>query len=1355
MVAKSLNEQAIFEVARKIDAGEARELYVRQVCGDDEALDQRIRALLSAYEQSASFLEAPPSALDVEVGITIDDRITERPGAVIGPYKLMEQIGEGGMGLVFVAEQQQPVRRMVALKVIKPGMDSHQVIARFEAERQALALMDHSNIAKVHDGGETAGGRPYFVMELVKGIPITQFCDDNRLSPRDRLELFVDVCRAVQHAHHKGIIHRDIKPSNVLVTSHDGPPHPTLSPRGGEGRVRGVVKVIDFGVAKAIGQQLTDMTVYTHFAQLIGTPLYMSPEQAGESSLDVDTRSDIYSLGVLLYELLTGTTPFDKKRLREVGYDEMRRIIREEEPPRPSTRISTLGQAATTLSTQRKSDPKRLSQLCRGELDWIVMKALDKDRNRRYETASTLAADVQRYLHDEPVQACPPSLGYRVRKFVRRNKGSVLAASVMAVLLLGGIVGTTTGLVLALAAERRAVTERDDKEEARRQARQALDTMTDEMVEDLLGQQVQLTDQHREFLKKVLEYHAAFAATKADDPEGRQSRAQASFRVGRIRFRLGDYQDAGVAYRDAVAQQIQLVADFPTRPEFQQELADSHVRLGDVLTVTNHPEEAEAAYRSALALWQRLVADFPGRTEFHQELANSHIRLGLIMRNSGGLEEAETAYRAALAIRKQLVADFGARPQLRQELSECHFTLGELLSAAHRPKEAEAAYNEALRIRRQLVIGFPQRAEFQRSLATNHVQLGWMYWKTNRRKEAEDAFRVALALAKQQVVKFPNQPEFRLELALCHQNLGVLLGEMHQPEEAETAFQEALAICGELARAFPDRIEHRLGLAMAHLSLGTLLSGTHRPEAAEAAYDEALPLYKQLAAEQPNRTEIRQELAQVHVRRGKLLRDTNRPKEAEAAFREAIAVGERLAADYPKRAEFRYNLALSHFLLGDLFLSASDRSKEAEAAYRTGLALWKLLPAEYHTQPEYRKGFAVVRYNLANALRRMKGRLEEAIAEYREAIRLKEDYPQAQNNLGLALKDKGDLDGAIAAFREAIQTKDSFPNAYMAHSNLGSALRAKGCIGDAITAFRESIRINPDYADAHYGLGNAYFPKRLDDAIAEYREAIRINPDYAMAYNNLGNSLAMKGELEGAIAEFRRALQINKDLFEAHCNLGSALQLTGLLKEAIVEYREAVRVDKNNAEAQENLRQAEQLGRLDERLPAVLQGKDKAKDADESLGFAQLCERPYRQKYAAAAGFYKEAFAAKPSLADDNRGLHRYDAACVAAQAGCGQGTDADKLDDKERACLRRQALDWSRGQLEFAGHVLDKTPDVAPALVGAMQHWLDDSDFAGVRGPEALAKLPEDERQQWQKLWIAVSYLLKRAQEKATPEKK
>jgi serine/threonine protein kinase len=445
MIATTLSLKELFLAAVEIAPADRPGWLVRE-CADVD-LRERLQRMLAAHDAPHSLLDAPASGL----AATVDEPITERPGTVIGPYKLLEQIGEGGFGVVFMAEQQEPIRRKVALKVLKPGMDTRQIIARFEAERQALALMDHPNIAKVLDAEQTSSGRPYFVMDLVKGLPITEFCDQSQLTTNERLELFVSVCQAVQHAHQKAIIHRDIKPSNVLVTMHDRVP---------------VVKVIDFGIAKALGQQLTDKTLYTGFAQMIGTPLYMSPEQAALSNVDVDTRSDIYSLGVLLYEMMTGTTPFDKERFKDVGYDEMRRIIREEDPPKPSVRITTMGQASTTNSTQRRSDPWRLSRLFRGELDWTVMKALEKDRNRRYETADAFAADVRHYLRDEPVQACPPSWHYRMRKFARRNKVALAMTSLVCTALASAV------LILAVS-NARIQHEKNQKEEAFDQLRAA------------------------------------------------------------------------------------------------------------------------------------------------------------------------------------------------------------------------------------------------------------------------------------------------------------------------------------------------------------------------------------------------------------------------------------------------------------------------------------------------------------------------------------------------------------------------------------------------------------------------------------------------------------------------------------------------------------------------------------------------------------------------------------------------------------------------------------------------------------------------------------------------------------------
>jgi serine/threonine protein kinase/tetratricopeptide (TPR) repeat protein len=462
-----MNEETLFHLALEKPAGE-RPAFLAEACRDDEALRRRLEVLLAAHDSPGSFLQGPaldgPAVADTRPDLPTDEGgptppgadpsrpppAGEEPGSQVGPYILLRPIGEGGMGSVFLAEQARPVRRQVALKVIKPGLDSRQVITRFEAERQALALMDHPNIAKVLDAGTTDSGRPFFVMELVPGVPLTNYCDEQRLTVRRRLELFVPVCRAVQHAHQKGVIHRDLKPSNVLVALYDGRPAP---------------KVIDFGVAKATGPALTERTLQTELGSVVGTLEYMSPEQADLGQLDIDTRSDVYALGVLLYELLTGTTPLDRGRLRDEGLLGLLRAIREEEPPRPSARLGATPELPSVAS-RRGLEPRKLSGLVRGELDWIVMKCLEKDRDRRYESADALALDVERYLRDEAVQACPPSGTYRLRKLVWRNKGAVLAAALVVVVLVAGIIGTTWEMVHATDAEAAALAEGKRKDEA-------------------------------------------------------------------------------------------------------------------------------------------------------------------------------------------------------------------------------------------------------------------------------------------------------------------------------------------------------------------------------------------------------------------------------------------------------------------------------------------------------------------------------------------------------------------------------------------------------------------------------------------------------------------------------------------------------------------------------------------------------------------------------------------------------------------------------------------------------------------------------------------------------------------------
>jgi serine/threonine protein kinase len=446
-------QKAIFDAARELTDPAQRKVFLDQACASDPSLRQTLEELLTDQTKANRYFDERAVTVRVHCGPNVD---MEKLGDHIGRYKLLEKIGEGGCGVVYVAEQVEPVWRRVAVKVIKLGMDTKQVVARFEAERQALAMMDHPNIAKVLDAGATENGRPYFVMELVRGVKITEYCDQNKLTTDARLDLFIRVCQAVQHAHQKGIIHRDIKPSNILVTLHDGVPVP---------------KVIDFGIAKATERRLTDMTLYTELHQFIGTPAYMSPEQAEMSGLDIDTRSDIYSLGVLLYELLTGCTPFDAKELLAAGLDAMRRTIREKDPLRPSTRLNTLpGQELTTTAQRRGVDVPRLMHAVRGDLDWIAMKCLEKDRTRRYETANGLAADLKRFLGSEPVAARPPTATYRLTKAMRRHRFACAAGAAVALALVLGMIVSSWQAARARSAQKLADKRRLDAERAKAEA---------------------------------------------------------------------------------------------------------------------------------------------------------------------------------------------------------------------------------------------------------------------------------------------------------------------------------------------------------------------------------------------------------------------------------------------------------------------------------------------------------------------------------------------------------------------------------------------------------------------------------------------------------------------------------------------------------------------------------------------------------------------------------------------------------------------------------------------------------------------------------------------------------------------
>jgi len=1110
-----MTEEALFSAALELTEPGARCRFIAQACGNDAALCGRIMALLRSHEEAGNFLAMPPDAV-----ATLDTgHCTEQPGTIIDRYKLLQQIGEGGFGTVWMAEQTEPVSRRVALKVIKLGMDTREVIARFEAERQALAMMDHPNIAKVLDAGATGAGRPYFVMELVKGIPITQYCDQRQLSLRERLALFGDVCSAINHAHQKGVIHRDIKPSNVMVTLHGDKP---------------VVKVIDFGVAKATQGKLTDKTLFTRFEQFIGTPVYMSPEQASLSGLDVDTRSDIYALGILLYELLTGKPPFDSKSLAAAGHEEMRRIIREVEPPRPSVRLSTIaGDERTQVAKARHLAPEKLGRLVEADLDWIVMKAIDKDRSRRYETANGLALDIQRFLSDEPVSATPPSAGYQLRKFARRNKTALRVAAGIAAVLVVATAVSSWQAVRATRAEKRTgetlgqvARERDAKELARKDA---------ESIAAFLSDIFQSPDPKRDGrtirVVELLDKAAKKLETDlADQPE----------RTTKLQATLADtYWALGLA-RQAIPLQEQVLgfrrkALGPKHPDTLRAMGDLAASYFDA----GRREEAIKLREDVLTLYRKVLGpEHPDTLEAMNNVALSYFA-------SGRRDEAIKMQEEVLTLRRKLNG-----PEHPDTLTAMN-NLAAYYFAAGRRDEAIKMQEEVLTLRRK--VNGPEHPDTL--MARNN--LSGYYFAAGRRDEAIKMQEEVLTLRRK--VNGPEHPDTLMAMS----NLSTSYFAAGRRDEAIKMQEEVLTLRRKVLGAeHPDTFTAMNDLALSYFHAG------RRDEALKMGEEVLTLRRKVLGPEHPNTLAAMNNLSGYCFAAGRRDEAIKMQEEALTLYRKVNG------PEHPDTIAAMNNLALFYFDAG--------RRDEALKMREEVLPLCRKVLGSEHPDTLQAMG------NLATSCFDA-GRRDEAIKMQEQVLTLRRkvngpehpDTLMAMNNLAFSDFAAGRRDEAIKMQEEVLTLYrkvlgPEHPDTFTAMNNLAFSDFHAGRRDEAIKMREEVLTLrrkvlgpeHPDTLTAMENLAVSYAAAgRRDEAIKMQEEVLPLcrkvlgpeHPDTLQAMGNLATSCFAAGRRDEAIKMQEEVLPLYRkvlgpehpDTLTAMENLGVSYAAAGRRDEAL------------------------------------------------------------------------------------------------------------------------------------------------------------------------------------------------------------
>jgi tetratricopeptide (TPR) repeat protein len=1365
-----MTEETLFHEALAREPAE-RAAFLGAACAGQPGLRQAVEALLAAHESSSPLLarpadvdatsagsgaggrsapphqaDAPPETWPGTTPTTAAYSPLARPELVVaGRYTLLEKIGEGGMGEVWVARQTEPVKRKVALKLIKPGMDSRAVIQRFEQERQALAVMDHPNIARVLDGGMTAACQPFFVMELVNGLPLNRYCDEARLHPRERLELFVPICQAVQHAHQKGIVHRDLKPANILVTLIDGKPVP---------------KVIDFGVAKATAGKLTDATLSTQFGAVVGTLEYMSPEQAGFAGEDIDTRADIYSLGVILYELLTGLRPLDAERLRKAALTEMIRIIREEEPSKPSTRLST-DASLRSLAALRQTEPRKLMTMLRGELDWVVMKCLEKSRDRRYETANGLARDIQRYLADEAVEARPPSAGYRFGKFVQRNKGRVIAACAVLCALVVGIIGTSIGHVRADQARRAEAAQRQRAEQREQQAIDAVKRFRDAVIDNAeLKNNPQLEPLRKTLLKEPLSFFQSLRgrlqADKDTRPESLARLASAAYELGGLTAEIGDKEDALKAYRESLAIWQKLADAHPGVSEFQSSLARSHGLIGELLSVTGHPAEALRSQEAALLRWQKLSHADPTVPEFESALAASYNDIGMELKALGKPAEALKSYELAMEMRRKLAEANPAGTEFQTDLANSYNNIGNLLAKTGKPAEALKFQELALEIRQKLAAANPGVASFLIGLAGSYNNIGTVLSKTGKPAEALQSFELALEIRRKLAEANPSVTTFQIDLAGSYHNVGAVLSDNGKPAEARKSHELALEICRKLADANPTVPEFQSGLARSFQSLGALLTKTGKPVEALKPVELALEIRRKLADANPTVPEFQSELALSYYGIGFLLREAGKPDEALRAHELALKIRQRLADANPSIPQFQSDLATSHIGIGYLLRNAGKPAEALKSVERAQELLQQAADAN-PTITEFQTALAGSHSNIGQLLEET-GNPAEALKAYELALAIRRKLAEAnptvtefQRDLATSYNNIGNLLRETARPSEALK---SYERALEIVQRLADA-------NSTVAAFRHDLAQSQNNIGLLLGeIGRpAEARKASESAVAIRTKLVSENPESPSLASDLGATLNNLAQLDITAKRFdeartrlREAITWQRKALAAYpAHPTYRLFLSNHLRN-MIKAASGLEDAEGGAEAERELAELQRSNplnaELDARLSAIVK-EAAGTEPTENAERLRLAQRAYDTKrHATAARLWGEALASDPRLGDNRQNQCRYNAACAAVLAASGQAQDEPSPAENERAKLRQQASTWLEAELELWTTLLQSaTPDQRKFIAATLNHWRNvDPDLAGVREESELANLPEDERFAWQAFWVKVDALLLKA---------